>query len=160
MPSKDNIPWHKLRNRFSNPKGGYDPIAPRWRTILEPEWGTLSDKPSSLVVDRSTKQQPIKESLGNSRYLRREAASRDAKVVLHFPSPRIVKAAKRHAALKRKAHSTITLLRVSDAANDKTAIHHISVRCKPLRIRHGRRSTWVEEFLIQWEPERYTVQGN
>ncbi len=26
-------------------------------------------------------------------------------------------------------------------------------RTEPRRVRHGRRSTWVEEFLVQWGPE-------
>jgi hypothetical protein len=30
------------------------------------------------------------------------------------------------------------------------------VRNEPRRVKHGRRSTWVEEFLVQWGPEHCT----
>ncbi len=31
-------------------------------------------------------------------------------------------------------------------------------RCTPRRIKHNRRSTYVEEFLVQWDPEECTLQ--
>ena len=44
----------------------------------------------------------------------------------------------------------------SDAPGDKASIRHI-LACTELRcVRHGRRSTWVEEFLVQWGPEHCT----
>ena len=39
---------------------------------------------------------------------------------------------------------------------DKAAIHHILARAEPRRIKHGRRSTCVDEFLVCREPAKYT----
>ena len=43
-----------------------------------------------------------------------------------------------------------------DALDDKAVIHHILAHSEPMRIRYGRRSTWIEEFLVRWEPETCT----
>jgi hypothetical protein len=47
-------------------------------------------------------------------------------------------------------------LRGSDARGDTAAIHHILARSEPIRIKHDRRHTCVEEFLVRWEPETCT----
>ena len=36
---------------------------------------------------------------------------------------------------------------------DKATILQILASCPPIRVQHGRRSTRVEEFLVQWGPE-------
>ncbi len=59
---------------------------------------------------------------------------------------------------KRKIHTTVEPLRGSDAPWDTAAIHHILARSEPRRIKHGRRSTWIEEFLVRWEPETCTFE--
>ena len=47
-------------------------------------------------------------------------------------------------------------LRGRDAPGDKAVIQHILARCELRRVRHGRRSAWVEEFLVKWGPETCT----
>jgi len=81
-----------------------------------------------------------------------------AKLILHFPSPRRRKADKRKADLKRKARTTIEPLRGSDANGENAGVNLVLERCTPRRIKHNRRSTFVEEFLVQWDPEDCTLQ--
>ncbi len=57
---------------------------------------------------------------------------------------------------KRKIPTTREPLRGSDAPGTTAAIHHIMARAEPRRIKHGRKSTWVKEFLVRWEPETST----
>jgi len=52
--------------------------------------------------------------------------------------------------------TTAEPLRGSDVPGDKANIQYILARCEPRRVRHGRRSIWVEEFLVQWGPENCT----
>jgi len=39
---------------------------------------------------------------------------------------------------------------------DEATVQQVLAHSKPRRLRHGRRSTWVEEFLVQWGPEHIT----
>jgi len=38
------------------------------------------------------------------------------------------------------------------------SISLVLARCTPRRIKHNKRSTYVEEFLVQWDPEDFTLQ--
>ena len=51
--------WYILKSKATKPFGWDDPIAHRWRSILEMGWGTIPDKPSPLVVDTVSKQLSI-----------------------------------------------------------------------------------------------------
>ena len=55
--------WQNLKKKITLPEWGDDPIAYRWRSILESDWGTLPDKPSPLVVDNASKQLCIRRDL-------------------------------------------------------------------------------------------------
>ncbi len=54
---------------------------------------------------------------------------------------------------KRKIPTTWEPIIGSDDPGTTAAIHHILTRSEPRCIKHGRRSTRVEEFLVRWEPE-------
>jgi hypothetical protein len=82
-----------------------------------------------------------------------EAAPR---LVMHF-MPRGKKGAfNRGPTNKRKAPQTIAPIKVSDAPGGNASIQKVLARSEPRRIRHIRRSTYVEEFLVQWGPEKCT----
>jgi hypothetical protein len=38
------------------------------------------------------------------------------------------------------------------------SISLVLARCTPRRIKHNKRSTYVEEFLVQWDPKDCTLQ--
>jgi len=80
------------------------------------------------------------------------------KITLHFPTPRQRKADKRRANLKRNALTTIEPLRGSDANGETASISLVLARCTPRRIKHHMRSTYVEKFLVHWDPEDWTLQ--
>jgi hypothetical protein len=60
--------------------------------------------------------------------------------------------------LKRKLIITIEPLRGSDASGETVSISLVLAKCTPHRIKHNRRSTYVEEFLVQWDPEECTLR--
>ncbi len=135
------------------------PIAHRWRLILEEDWTTILTTPSPLTLDRTTRQQSITSAFnGTSRAPNEGHTAQAAKITLHFPTPRQRRADKRKANLKRKATTTIEPLRDSDANGENADISLILARSTPCRIKHNRRSTYVEKFLIQWDPEKCTIQ--
>ncbi len=45
---KDSAHWLSLCHKLPWPHGRNSPIAPRWRTIMDPDWGSLPYKPSHL----------------------------------------------------------------------------------------------------------------
>jgi hypothetical protein len=128
---------------------GDDPIAYRWRSILESDWGTIPDQPSPLVVDNVSTQLSIQSALLRaSRAHPQGGPARPVRITLHIrPSP---------SGHKRKTRPTVEPLRGSDLPWDKAAIHHISARSEPMRIKHGRRCTWVDELLVRWKLEECT----
>ena len=116
------------------------------------DWGTIPDKPSPLVVDAASKQLFIQRALLHaSRSHPQGGPSRATKITLHIPPSR--------PGHKRKIHIAVEPLRGSDVPGEKAAIHHNLARSEPKRIKHGRRSTLVKEFLVRWEPEACTF-GN
>jgi hypothetical protein len=80
------------------------------------------------------------------------------KLTLHFPSPRRRRADKRKDDLKCKALTTREPLRGSDASGENSCINLVLERCTPRSIKHNKSSTYVEEFLVQWDPEDCTLQ--
>jgi len=127
--------------------------------MLNPDWDSLPDRLSSLVVDRATKQLSIERSLSQ-----RDAThvvvrdSQSTCIRLNFPTRGKTGAPRRRAITKRRRAIIIEPLRGSDAPGNKSTIQQMLARSKPRRVRHGRRSTWVEEFLVQWGPEYCTFR--
>jgi hypothetical protein len=76
--------------------------------------------------------------------------------MVNFPSKENTRTSHRRKFDKRKRATTIEPLRGSNAPGDKATIQRILARSEPLRVHHGRRKTWVEEFLVQWGPEYCT----
>jgi len=141
--------WHILKSKVIKPSGWDDPIAHRWRSILEMNWDKVLDKPSPLVVDATSKQLSMQRALLRaSRSHPQEDPLRSTKRTLHIPSSRL--------GHNKNIHTTVEPLRGSDAPGDKADKHHRLDRSKVRRIIHGRRSTWVEKFLVRWEPETCT----
>jgi len=116
--------------------------------------GSLSDKPSPLAVDIATKQLSIEIYLS-----KRAAALADANninrtcILLHFPARGKARTPRRQAGAKRVRSTTIEPLKGSDAPGDKAPIQQMLVCSEPRRVKHNRRSTWVEDFFVQWGPE-------
>jgi len=110
--------------------------------------------PIPLTLDRATRQHYIKSALArHPRDPIEGKAAQIPKLTLHFPSPQRRKADKRKADLKRKARTTSEPLRGSDANGENACISLVLERCTPRRIKHNRRSTFVEKFLVQWDPK-------
>jgi hypothetical protein len=111
--------------------------------------GILPNKPSPLVVNGASKQLSIQRALlRTSRSNARGGPTRAAKITLHIPY--------RRSGHKRNTHTTVEPLRGSDASVDNAIIYHVSACSAPIRIKHGRRTTRVEEFLVRQEPETCT----
>ncbi len=123
--------------------------------MMTPDWGSLPDKPSPLAVDRATKKLSIERALAQRTGTRADANTTHSDcIVLNFLTRgkqglRIVEQPT-HA---RGRATTIEPLRGSDAPGDKGSIQQVLAQSEPSRVRHGRRSTWVEDFLVQWLPE-------
>jgi hypothetical protein len=81
----------------------------------------------------------------------------EPRITLNLPIKERVGAARHITTPKKKATTTVEPLIGSDAPRDKAASHYILARCEPRQIRHIRRSAWVEEFLIKWEPKKCTL---
>jgi len=63
LSSKYTAHWQSLCLQLTLPQGLDYQIAPRWRTMLDPDWGSLPDKPSPLAVDRASSQLSIARTL-------------------------------------------------------------------------------------------------
>jgi len=149
MASTSLAHWQNLKKKITLLAWGDGPIPYRWRSIQESDWGTLPDKPSPLVVDNVSKQLSIRRAfLRASRAHPQGGPGRPARITLHIRPNR--------SGHKWKTHPTVEPLRGSDALGDKAAIHQIVARSEPMRIKHGRRSTWVDEFQVRWNPKECT----
>ena len=152
MPASTSIAhWHILTSKVTSPFGWEDPIAPLLRSILELDWGTLPDKPPLLVVGGAYKQLSKQRALLRaSRSHSQRGPARASKITLHIPTSQ--------SRQKRKTRNMVELLRGSDApvSMRPSTISTIGPRSEPKRIKHGRRSTWVEVILVRWEPEMCT----
>ena len=78
-------------------------------------------------------------------------------MILHF-KPRRKKGFKRNTASKRKPTLIIEPLRGSDAPGGNASILSVMARTEPRKVKHNRRFTYVEEFLVQWGPKIYTLE--
>jgi hypothetical protein len=113
-------------------------------------WDSLPDRPSPLAVDTATKQLSIESSLSKRAAALAAAANTNrTRIFLHFPAKGKAKTPRGQTGAKRIRSTTIEPLRGIDAPGDKASIQQILARSEPRRIRHNRRSTWVEEFLVQ-----------
>ncbi len=56
LSSIDTAHWLSLCKMLTRPRGLDYSIAPRWRTMIYPDWGSLPDRTSPFAVDRSTEQ--------------------------------------------------------------------------------------------------------
>jgi len=68
------------------------------------------------------------------------------------------RADRRKAYLKRKVLTTRDPLRCNDPNGETTGIGLVLERYTPPRIKHNRRSIYVEELLVQWDPEDCALQ--
>jgi hypothetical protein len=125
--------------------------------VLGQDRDSLPDKPSPLAIGKASKH------LSTERSLKQRAISHSiatgthrTRILLNFPAKGRPRAPRRQASSKRRWPTTIKPLRGSDAPWDKASIQQIMARTEPRRVRHGRRSTWMEEFMVQWGPEHCT----
>jgi len=135
---------HIIRSKVTKPSGWDDPIAHHWRSILPILWGIVPEKPPPLIVDAVSKQLSFQRViLLATRSHPQGGPAGSAKITLHIPPNR--------PGHKRKIHTTVEPLKGSEAPGDTATIHHILDRSELIRIKHGRRSTWVEVVLVRWE---------
>ena len=121
------------------------------------DWKSFPVRPSTLVVDRATKQLSVESSRERRATTHAVAdGTHRTRILLNFPSKGRAKPPRRQTSSKRGRPTTIDPFRGSDAPGDKASIQQIKARTEPRRVRHGRCSTWVEEFLVQWGPEHCT----
>ena len=164
LSSRDPEHWVKLKRSLGATPLWDLPIAPRWRLLLEAVWADLPATPTPLALAKATRQHSIKSIFDHAQPLQGEGPQGpQPKITLHFPSPRQRKSERRKRNLKRKqdltrkALTTQEPLRDSDANGDNAGIKLVLARCTPRRITHNKRSTYVEEFLVQWDPEECTL---
>jgi len=109
-------------------------------------------------VDKTSRQLSIEGTLLNATHPCPHATAQEGpRIILNFLAKGRTDVAKHRAVFELKVATTSEPLRGSDVPGDKRAIHHILGRCEPKRIRLIRRSTWVEDFFVQWEPEKCTL---
>ena len=82
---------------------------------MDPEWGSLPDRPSLLAVDRATKQLSIMRSLSSQRDVTRADASATqlARIVVNFPTKGKPGALRWRTTYKRMRATTIDPSRVA-----------------------------------------------
>jgi hypothetical protein len=157
LSSKDPEDWRRLKSKISGPESFTLSIAPRWRAIFTTNWDNIPERPSPLAVSNASRQPTIAEAMGNippppSRSTRREGP----RIVLHLKTKRS-RGPNRKAASKRHSAPTIEPLRGSDAPGENASILSVLARAEPRKIKHNRRFTHVEEFVVQWGPEICTL---
>ena len=159
LASTDPDTWTRLKQSIKKIPLWDRPIAPRWRTLFADDWTAIPATPSPQALAQATRQHSIRSAFTRLENIPPVTqADPPPKLTLHFPTPRMRKADKRRANLKRKAPITREPLRGSDASGENANITRILSRCTPRRIRTPQGSTLVEEFLVQWDPEDCTLQ--
>ncbi len=121
--------WKSLRQKLSLRQRLAFSIAPSWRTILNPDWESLPDKPSPLALDRATKQLSIESAL--SQWAATRASTREphhGRIMLNIPAKKKKGTSHRRNSDKRRRPTTIEPLRGSDAPGDKASIQRILAR--------------------------------
>ena len=101
LSSKDPAHWLSLCQKLTWPQGLDYSIAPRWRTMMDPDRGSLPDRPSPLALDRATKQLSIERSLAQRAVIRADANTTHSAIVLNFPTRGKSGAPRRRATYKR-----------------------------------------------------------
>jgi hypothetical protein len=148
LSSKNPEDWRLRKRKISGSEATNLPIAQRWRDIFVSEWRDLPDKPSPLEVSISSRQPNITDALRNiPPPTSQPTYAGDTRIVLHFKSRR-KKGSKRDPASKRKPVPIIEPLRGSDALGGNASILSVLARAEPRKIKHNRRFTCVEEFLV------------
>jgi hypothetical protein len=133
LSSKDTNDWRNLRTQISGQVAVDLSIAPRWRLIMEPDWGNLPDRPSPLTVSRASRQFSIKGALGRLPPLpSRPTKCEGTRLVLHFTTRSKKGRPKQGVASKRKAAPTIEALRGSDVPGVNTTIQCVLARSEPI----------------------------
>ncbi len=139
LSSTDQAQWSSLRHKLALPQRLAYSIAPRWRSILNPVWESLLDRPSALALDRATKQLSIESALSHwpaTRPSTRETLH--ARIRLNIPTKKKKGTSHWRNSDKRRRPSAVEPLRGSDAPGDKASIQRILARSEPRRVRHGR----------------------
>ena len=157
LSSTDHAQWSSIRHKLALQKRLAYSVAPRWRAILNPDWDSLLERPSPLALERATKQLSIESALLN--WAATRASTRVAhhtRIMLNIPTKKKKGTSHRYNSAKRRRTTTVEPLRGSGAPGDKASIQRILARSEPIRVRHGRYKTWVEEYLVQWGPEYCT----
>jgi hypothetical protein len=123
---------------------------------MEPDWVNLLDKPSPLTVSMASRQLSIEETLRRippSHPIERGGT----RLVLSFKTRNKKGATNQGSASKRKTASTIEPFQGSDAPGGNSTIQCVLARAEPKKVKHNRRYIYVEKFLVQWGPERCTL---
>ena len=129
LSSKDHTQWLSLCQKPTVPYGPDYSTAPRWRTLMGQDWGSLPDRPSPLAVDRATKQLSIESAL--SQWAATRASTREhqhGRIMLNIPAKKKKGASHRRNSDKRRRPTTIEPIRGSDALGDKASIQRILAR--------------------------------
>jgi hypothetical protein len=87
LSSTDQAQWTSLRRKLALSHRPTYSIAPRWRSILNPDWESLPDRPSPMALDRATKQLSIESAL--SKWATTRASTREAhhnRIMLNIPT--------------------------------------------------------------------------
>jgi hypothetical protein len=122
LSSKDHTQWLSLCQKLAVPYGSDYSIAPRWRTFMGQDWGSLPDIPSPLAVDRATKQLSIESSLAKrAEALAAANNTHRTRILLNFPAKGKVRTPRGQAGAKRVRSTAIEPLRGSDAPGDMTS---------------------------------------
>jgi hypothetical protein len=158
LSAKNLEEWRRLKPKISGPEAIDLSIAPRWRDIFAPAWGTLPERPSPHAISKASRQPTMMEALGNIPPPTAQSTDREGtRIVLRHFKPRRKKGFKRNPASKRKPTPTIEPLRGSDAPGGNASILSILARAEQRKVKHNRRFTYVEELLVQWGPEICTL---
>ena len=149
LSSKSPEDWHLIKTKISGPRTTNLSIAPRLRDIFTPAWDNLPNGPSTLSVSKASRQPTIMEAMGNVPTCTSKPTNMaGTRIVLHLKRKR-KKGPKRNPASKQKPTPTIEPLRGSDAPGGNASILRVLSHTEPRRVKHNRRYTCVEEFLVQ-----------
>ena len=149
--------WRSKKKKLAGPEIIEPSIAPRWRNVFAPAWESLPDKPSPLTLSRASRQPTITEALRNIPPLPSPPTREGTRIALHFHKRR--KKGHTHTQLPKRKHTLTTEpLSENDAPGGNASILRVLARAEPRRVKHNRRFTSVEEFLVQWGPENCTLE--
>ncbi len=87
LSSTDHAQWSSMRHKLALPQRLAYSVAPRWRSILNPDGDSLLERPSPLALERATKQLSIESALSN--WTATRASTREAhhtRIMLNIPT--------------------------------------------------------------------------